>query len=225
MSPDPVLSSSGNQKFCSPYKKGKELLGREISVKEVMQEVKKDCIFYKESKGGVTFSGGEPLSQPEFLYQLLLECKKENLHTTLDTSGYGLLPVIKKILPLTDLFLFDLKLIKEQDHIKYTGVSFQPIKENLIFLTEKNTNIYIRIPIIPTFTDNKQNIEQIIAFLTLLPRIAKVNLLPYNQLGNKKYDNLGKKNRLKNIRPPSEEKMKEIQNKFEKNGFITEMGG
>lgn len=223
--PDIVPAGITKRKFHQKYKINKELIGMQMTVDEVMKEIRKDVIFYDESRGGVTFSGGEPLFQPDFLHQLLLACKNENIHTAIDTSGYASTEIIKKILPLTDLFLFDLKLMNDDQHEKYTGVRFQPIKDNLKFLSLQKSNINIRIPVIPDITDTKTNLDQIIQLITQLENITKVSLLSLNHLGDKKYDDLQKPNKLKNTPPPSDEKMKQIQKQFQQSGYKTEIGG
>ncbi|MFO7889185.1 MAG: glycyl-radical enzyme activating protein, partial [bacterium] len=124
-----------------------------------------------------------------------------------------------------DLFLFDLKLMDDQEHKKYTGVDFQPIKDNLIFLSNQNSVISIRIPVIPGITDTKVNLDKMIQFISQLENITKVSLLPLNHLGDKKYDDLGKKNTIKNTPSPSDERMEQIQQQFQDSGFETEIGG
>jgi len=225
MEPDIVPAGKSKRKFHVQYKKGEELIGLEMRAEEVMAEVRKDIIFYDESAGGVTFSGGEPLFQPDFLQLLLYESKKEDMHTAVDTCGYVSRKDLEKIVPLTDLFLFDLKLMDDQEHKKYTGVPFQSIKENLIFLSKQNCAINIRIPIIPDITDTTINLQQIKQFIASCENITKVSLLPLNHLGDKKYDDLGRKNTLKNTLPPSDERMEEIQQQFQVSGFETEIGG
>ncbi|MFO7890106.1 MAG: glycyl-radical enzyme activating protein, partial [bacterium] len=162
--PDIIPAGISKRKFHIQYKKDKELIGMEMTAEEVMAEIRKDIIFYDESGGGVTFSGGEPLFQPDFLHQLLFKCKKEDIHTAVDTCGYASREVVERIIPLTDLFLFDLKLMDDQEHKKYTGVDFQPIKDNLIFLSNQNSVISIRIPVIPGITDTKVNLDKMIQF-------------------------------------------------------------
>ncbi len=223
--PDIVPEGISRKKFHLKYKKDKELIGMEMTVNEVMDEIRKDVIFYDESGGGVTFSGGEPLFQPDFLYQLLLECKREDIHTAIDTSGYASIEIMKKIFPLAGLFLFDLKLMDDKQHEKYTGVRFQPIKETLEFLSHQKTKINIRIPIIPDITDTVRNLDQMIKFIAQLNNIVKVSLLPLNHLGDKKYDDLEKQNKLKDVPPPSDERMEQIKQQFQDSGFKTEIGG
>jgi len=225
MKPDIVPAGISKRKFHIQYRKDKELIGMEMTAEEVMSELRKDIIFYDESEGGVTFSGGEPLFQPDFLHQLLIECKNEDMHTAVDTCGYASRKDLERIMPLTDVFLFDLKLMDDQEHKRYTGVRFQPIKDNLIFLSKQNCAINIRIPIVPDITDTTINLEQMIHFISQCENIIKVSILPLNHLGDKKYNDLGRQNTLKNTPPPSDERMEEIQQQFQDSGFITEIGG
>ncbi len=145
-----------------------EKVGYEISVNDLMKEIDKDIIFFDESGGGVTCSGGEPLLQPDFLKALLIQCKEYDIHTALDTSGYASESVLESVMDYVDLFLYDLKIIDSDNHKTYTGLSNKPIINNLKKLIEKNKNIVIRIPIIPDITDTKENICQIKQLLSSL---------------------------------------------------------
>jgi pyruvate formate lyase activating enzyme len=202
-----------------------EIIGREISVEEVLNEIEKDMIFYEESGGGVTISGGEALMQHDFLYSILKRCKEKNIHTALDTSGYAPIEVIRKIMDFVDLFLFDLKIIDEDIHKKYTGVSNNLILSNLEFLNSQNKDIVIRVPIIPGFTDTESNLLQLTEFIVNLNNIQGVNLLPYNKMGVEKYKRLKKIYKLSDLDAPSEERMNELKIYFEKKGIQVSIGG
>jgi len=145
-----------------------EITGKETAVQELLDEIERDRIYYEESGGGVTLSGGEPLFQPDFCVALLRDLKKAGLHTALDTTGYAEQEVIRKIMPYTDLFLYDLKLMDDEEHQKYTGVSNNVILENLEYLVEEGKDVIIRFPIIPGITDKPSNINTIIDFLSNL---------------------------------------------------------
>ena len=203
-----------------PYQKALK-----VTVKEIMQELRKDLIFYEESGGGVTFSGGEPLMQPDFLQKLLQACKDENIHTVVDTSGYADWPLYKKILPEVDLFLYDLKIIDSRQHIKYIGISNQLIIENLRKLLEADKKVYIRIPLIPGITDTRGNLIQIADFLVSLPHIQRIDLLPYNPMGEEKYNKLNRKLKLSNIKHQSDRELKKFQALLEPYGFEVTIGG
>jgi len=187
----------------------REIIGKKLTVEEVAKEVEKDLVFYEESGGGVTFSGGEPLRQPEFLEGLLNDCREKKIHTAVDTSGFISWGILNKICPKVDLFLYDLKLMDDEKHKKYTGVSNELILENLKKLSSVHHNIFIRFPIIPGINDDSQNIKKMGEFLSSL-KIAQINLLPYHYIGIDKYRRLGRTYKLVTTPPPSEEKLSEI---------------
>ncbi|MFX0124644.1 MAG: glycyl-radical enzyme activating protein [Candidatus Hodarchaeota archaeon] len=203
----------------------KEIIGREISVEEVITEVEKDLIFYDQSGGGVTFSGGEPLMQPDFLDHLLTACQTRELSTTLDTCGYASWEVIKRIKDKVDLFLYDLKMIDNDKHQKYTGVSVLPILSNLKKLDEEGKDIIIRFPVITGITETEENINQLSEWITKLEAIKEINLLPFHKIGYSKYIKLKRENKLLNHDPPSPERMDQLLDTFRGLGFITKLGG
>lgn len=165
-------------------------LGREVTVAEIINIVLKDHLYYDESDGGVTFSGGEPFFQPEFLLSALQLSKKQGLHTAIDTSGYSRWENIKNTLPFADLFLYDIKFIDEKNHLKYTGVSNEVILQNLLNLHKNGANVLIRIPLIPGITDTASNLQDISLFLIENNFVFPVEFLPYNIIGESKYEKL-----------------------------------
>jgi pyruvate formate lyase activating enzyme len=187
----------------------REMIGKKLSVEEIIKEVEKDLVFYEESDGGVTFSGGEPLKQSEFLKSLLICCQKKKIHTAVDTSGYISWGILNKISPKVDLFLYDLKLMDNERHKKYTGVSNELILENLKKLSSVHNNVLVRFPVIPGINDDYQNIKEIGKFLSSL-KIAQVNILPYHYIGIDKYRRLGRTYKLATTQPPSKEKLSEV---------------
>jgi pyruvate formate lyase activating enzyme len=187
----------------------REMIGEKLTTEKVIKEIEKDLIFYEESGGGVTFSGGEPLSQSEFLEDLLDGCKKKKIHTAVDTSGYISWKILERISSKVDLFLYDLKIMDSERHKKYTGVSNEIILGNLKKLSSVHNNISVRFPVIPGINDDYQNIRETGEFLSSL-KIAQVNLLPYHYMGVDKYKRLGKKYKLADIQPPSKEKLSEV---------------
>ncbi len=189
------------------------------SADSIINEIEKDRIFYDQSDGGVTFSGGEPLSQPVFLFYLLDECKKRMIHTCVDTSGYAPLDIIKKICRKTDMILFDLKLIDDDIHNKYIRSSLKPILDNLKFLSKEDIDVKIRIPLIPNITDTDNNIDGIISLLLKLKRFKDLSLLPFHNTGEGKYETLGIKNHLKGVKPYSKIKTDQIKQRLANNGF------
>lgn len=201
-----------------------EMIGRKMTVEEVMKEIEKDMVFYEESGGGVTFSGGEPLMQPEFLESLLDVCKEKGIHTALDTSGYGEWGIISKILKKVDLFLYDIKHIDNDKHMKFTGVSNELILSNLKRLVLGNAEIWIRIPVIPEVNDDEESILEIGKFVLSL-NLEKIFLLPYHNIAADKYKRLGRKYNLPYTSVPKEEQMIEIARKFKKLGLKVKIGG
>ena len=207
------------------HAKARELAGKKMSVREVIAQIEKDSIFYDESGGGVTFSGGEPLSQPEFLLELLKQCKKREYHTAVDTSGYGAAETMEAISSFTDLFLYDLKLMDDNKHIKYTGVSNKLILENLRLISRLGKKIFIRIPLIPGINDDEENIRAAAEVIRGTAGVEQVNVLPYHNIAADKYARLGKHSSLKDITVPSDEHMEHIAEKFFNYGVKVKIGG
>lgn len=208
--------------FC--ISEAKEHVGKEVHINELMVHIKKDIPFYEESGGGVTFSGGEPLMQGEFLNEVLKRCKNLNINTTLDTCGYSDWEKIEKIHNKVDLFLYDLKIFDDEKHIKYTGVSNKLILENLKKLSSLGKNIYVRMPIIKGINDDSAHIDNCVKFLSDL-NILQVNLLPYHKLGMDKYEKLDKEYKLTGEEKPSEREMEEMAEKFKLAGIKVKIGG
>jgi pyruvate formate lyase activating enzyme len=198
---------------------------REVTVPEVMDEIQKDRIFYEDSGGGITCSGGEPLLQIEFLTELLQNCKQAGIHTVVDTSGYASWSDVERITPLTDLFLFDLKLIDDKEHLKYTGVSNKLILDNLKNLSGLKKEIYIRIPLIPEITDLTENLEGIASYLKKIDGISRIDLLPYNPMGLEKYKKLKMKHQIVNLKHQSQEELQKMWEYLEKFGFQVNIEG
>ena len=201
-----------------------------MSIDEVLSDLLMDRIFYEESAGGVTFSGGEPLLQHEFLLEVLKECKVNNLHTAVDTSGYASPNVIDKIHPFTDLFLYDLKIIDENDHIRYTGVSNKLIIENLVNLISEEKQVIIRIPVVPGITDTQKNIREIKEFLSHLVKTNglvpsfKISLLPYHSIAKNKYIRFHIENKTKHLKDLTKNSLIPLKNEFEAEGFFVKIG-
>lgn len=203
-----------------------ETVGYEISPEDLMKEFRKEQVFMEESGGGITFSGGEPLVQPEFLAASLRLCKKENFHTAVDTSGFSLWKNFEAIMPFTDLFLYDIKSMNDDVHKAYTGVSNRLILENLFRLLQAGVRIRIRIPMIDRITFTPENIEQTIAFLKNMPSpVEGVDLLPYHNTASHKYIRFNIKNELKETPSMTKNELAEIKYIFESAGFMTGIGG
>lgn len=203
-----------------------ETVGREISVGVLMQELEKEKIFMDESGGGVTFSGGEPLMQPEFLNEALKACKNSGMHTAVDTSGYARWEIMEKAAKWTDLFLYDLKIMNDVLHQKYTGVSNKIILENLTRLLDIKSKVLIRIPMIPGITFTENNIRDILVFLRQLEHpVEGINLLPYHSTASHKYERFGIENTLPKMKSMNKKNLEEVKKQFEKVGFKVKIGG
>ena len=202
-----------------------ELVGRTLTVPELVAEAKKDELFYDQSGGGITFSGGEPLMQPEFLRAALQLCRKREIHAVLDTSGYAPPDIFDAMIELVDLFLFDLKLIDDQWHRQYTGVSNAPILRNLRTLAQRGKPLWMRIPIIPGITDAEKNLIDILALLPDITTIRQINLLPYHRIADGKYQRLLVENKMAGVEPPPPERMDAVKTRFETSGIPVKIGG
>lgn len=166
-----------------------ELIGKEMSVDEVFTEVLKDRHFFNESGGGVTFSGGECLLQADFSASLAERCKKEGIHTAVETSAFCLWSNIEKMLPFTDLFFTDLKIANSEKHRSYTSAGNELIIENIRRLSSKNKNIIVRIPVIPNVNDSAEDFDALGEVIkTFDSGIHHIELLKYNNLAKPKYD-------------------------------------
>lgn len=178
--------------------------GRKISLKEAVEIMLEDRIFYEGSNGGITISGGEPLMQKEFTLALLKEMKQLGIHTALDTCAFVPEQSLREALPVTDLFLVDFKHADPEQHFKLTGQSNERIRENLTFLSDSGANIEIRIPFVPGCNDDLRNMEQSGEFLGTL-NLSAVKLLPYHSLARSKYLALEMKDTMPEAESPSEE--------------------
>ncbi len=185
----------------------REICGREYTVDEVMREIVKDKAFYENSGGGVTFSGGECMLQIDFLEEILKKCKEEGIHTAVDTAGHLPPEYFERIIPYTDLFLYDVKISDTEKHKKYVGVGNELILSNLKKLLDRGCRVIVRTPVIVGVNDSEEEIE---AIKKIAEKAEKIELLPYHAMGEHKYSALGK-NEPK-FSPPTEEKMLDLRN-------------
>ena len=203
-----------------------EQIGRQISVDGLMQELEKERLVMEESGGGVTFSGGEPLMQPLFLKESLKACFFAGMHTAVDTSGYATKQIIEEIVPYTNLFLWDMKLMDDDKHIFYTGVSNRQIISNLSWLSQLDKEIFIRIPVVMGITSTEENLFQIIRFLDgIRNSVSRVDLLPYHRIGKSKYEKLNISFQLKSGEySPDTSQLAKILSFFREEGFNVHTG-
>ena len=196
-----------------------------IGVDRLMAEIQKDVIFYDASGGGVTFSGGEPLLQPDFLTEMLTVCGDVGIHRAVDTAGYAQRAVLERVARHTDLFLYDLKLMDPERHRRYTGVSNRRILDNLRWLSRQGAVVDIRIPLLPGVNDDDDNLQQVIDFLTTLPRIGGVHLLPYHDFQKNKYAKLGLPYHAENVSAPENARLAALVKRFKDSGLPAGLGG
>ncbi|MFO7948699.1 MAG: glycyl-radical enzyme activating protein [Armatimonadota bacterium] len=187
-----------------------EKIGREVTVEEVMAEVEKDRPFYETSGGGMTVSGGEPLQQIEFTRELLQAAQDAGIHTCLDTCGYAPWGCYEQVIDVTDLVLFDLKSCDPSGHRRGTGRSNSLILENLTAMTQNGLHVTVRTPVIPGFNDTTGAITAIAGFLKQLDTIPPLELLPFHQMGQAKFERLGMSYSLADAEPPTDELMHQL---------------
>lgn len=201
--------------------KASEISGHSETVESIMNVLEKEIVFFDQSGGGVTFSGGEPLMFPEFLIMLLDACGEKGIHRTVDTSGFTKLEVLLKVAKRTELFLYDLKMMDCEKHKAYTGVSNELILQNLIELAKTGVDIQIRIPMIKNINDDENNITETAQFISSLAGNTKqVELLPYHNIANHKYDKLGHAYNSDGMAAPNEERLQQIIGTFKDFGII-----
>lgn len=199
--------------------------GREIDAEALALEVLRDRVFFDQSDGGVTFSGGEPLHQPAFLRQALSACRKEGLHTAVDTCGLAPRDEILAVAALTDLFLYDVKFIDDRRHREHTGAGNEAILANLSALIEAGRSIWLRVPVIPDVNDDRENLDGIAGLAASLPGVERVCLLPYHRNGERKLARLGRRVGAQETLPPEAAQMQRAAARFEAVGLTPEIGG
>ena len=205
---------------------GKEkIVGRDVTVEELMPELLADITYYRRSGGGITLSGGEILGQPDFARDLLRACKQHGLHTAVESTANAPVESIAKVLPYLDLFLMDIKHMDSQKHKEYTGAENGLILENARRIAESDVELVIRTPVVPTFNDTAEEIRAISRFAATLPGVKEHHLLPYHRLGQDKYSGLGRNYSLKEIEPPPQEKMEYLLSVAEESGLKCQIGG
>lgn len=203
----------------------KRVIGRTATVDSLMEKVVKDTTFYDQSGGGVTISGGEPMMQMEFLVGLLDSCKKAGIHTALDTSGYAPWEEFERVYDLVDIFLYDVKVMDDREHLKYTGVSNELILGNMRALSGMGEKVIPRIPMIPGITDTETNLEAIANYLSTLDNIREISLLPYNRIGEDKFKRFGIENRVGRLEPQTKTELGARGRRFESLGYKVNLGG
>lgn len=193
--------------------------GRKVEVREVLEEVERDRPFFETSGGGMTLSGGEPLTQPRFARALLQAGKEIGLHTTLDTCGFASPQVFESVLPWVDLILFDLKIMDPERHRETVGVDNRLILENLKSSERGGVAVHVRVPVIPGFTDDEENLEALASFAASVPTVQRVELMQYHTLAQGKFQRLGLEFPLNGSVPPPQERLELLAGLVEKHGL------
>jgi pyruvate formate lyase activating enzyme len=220
--PDACESCAACAKACPTG--AREMVGRMMSVDMLMAEIERDRIFYDESGGGVTFSGGEPLMQPGFLGDVVEACNASGIHVAVDTCGQVDTAALLTVARSTDLFLFDVKIMDEDRHRAFTGASNERILENLERLATIHPSILVRFPLIPGVNDDDENVLALGAFLASL-RLTRVDVLPYHRAGIAKYERLGRPYGLGGTLPPTRDVQDHVSRLLEGCGLIVRPGG
>ena len=206
---------------CGP--RALRMMGQEYTVEDVFREIKKDQAYYRNSGGGVTCSGGEPLTQSRFVSTLFRRCRDAGIHTTIDTCGAAPRRMLERVLPHTDLVLFDLKIMDHAAHLASTGRPNRTIFETFRFVVEKGVPVIARVPLIPGVTDSDANISAIAGFVRSLNAGIPVNLLPYHRYGMNKYRMLDRPYEPGDLKPPTPEQVATVVQRFEALGLECEI--
>jgi pyruvate formate lyase activating enzyme len=202
-----------------------QIVGREMSVDDVVAEVERDRIFYEQSGGGITLSGGDPFVQSDFAEALIDACRSRGIRTAIDTTGMSKNGVLDRLAAKADLVLYDLKCMDDAQHREFTGVSNAPILENLRRLAAAGTEIWVRIPLVRGVNDDDDNVKRTIAFLISLRTIRRVGILPYHSGGLEKARRIGRGSHFRKFETPAEERLAGIEAAFREAGFEVRRGG
>lgn len=203
----------------------RRIAGREMTVEDLVDEAIRDRVFYDRSGGGVTFSGGEPLSQADFLLACLEALKERGVHTAVDTCGLVDRDALLRAAALADLFLFDIKHADEASHAEWAGAPNDRILANLDALARVHGAIWVRVPVVPGVNDDTANVRRTAALAASLPGVQRVSLLPYHELGENKRERVGVPGATFATNPPQSDRMRDIASIFEEAGLLTVIGG
>lgn len=205
---------------------GKEkIVGKDVTVEEILPELLSDLPYYRRSGGGITLSGGEILAQPKFARDLLHACKENGLHTAVESTANASFDTIESILPYLDLYLLDVKHMDSAKHKQFTGAPNELILENAKKIAQSGVELIVRTPVVPGFNDSAQEIKAISKFVASLQGVEEHHLLPYHRLGQDKYAGLNRNYALKDVEPPSREKMEYLLSVAQESGLKCQIGG
>ena len=231
LTPEGIITDAELCKMCGKCAevcptKAIEISGHPMSVAKIMKEIEKERVFFDQSGGGVTFSGGEPMLQSKLLIELLNECRKRGIHTAVDTAGLATTEIILDMAKRTDLFLYDLKMIDSERHRKWVSVPNEKILENLKAVAATGVKIIIRIPLIGGVNDDVENMDATAQFVSELSGEKKeVNLLLYHKIAQTKYQKLGRPEDFQLMEEPTKEAQQQAIAIFEKYGIEVSIGG
>ena len=205
---------------------GKEkIVGQDVTVGEIIDIVEKDRIYYRRSGGGLTLSGGESLTQPDFAVALLKTAKERGINTAMESTGFADFSVISRYLPYLDLYLMDIKHMNSAKHKEFTSQPNELILENAKKITDAGARLIVRTPVIPTFNATKEEIGEIARFASSLKGVTQMHILPYHRIGTDKYKGLNRDYSLTGIEPPSKELMNELLEVVNSYGLKGQIGG
>lgn len=207
------------------YSDARTLIGKSMTVSEVMRIVLKDRKFFENSGGGITLSGGEAAMQPDFARMLLDEARKMYIHTAIETTGFAKWETLSSILQKVDLILYDAKHMYAEKHRQYTGVDNRLILENLRRIVENGKDVILRFPMIPGVNDDDQNLEAMTALVRALGGIKEIHILPYHKLGISKYRHCGRTYGMEWLNPPSETDIERVKLLLEASGRPVRVNG
>lgn len=204
-----------------------KVIGRDVTVAEVMKTVEKDRQYYWRTGGGLTLSGGESLCQPEFATALLQAAQESGISTAMESMGCAKWETIEKLLPYLDQYLLDIKHMNPRKHKEFTGRSNELMIENAMKIAKSGmTELSIRVPVIPGFNDTEEEIRQIAAYTATLPNVKRMHLLPYHRLGQDKYTGLNREYLMGDVKPPTNEHMQKLLKVAEMtSGIECQIGG
>ena len=205
---------------------GKEkIVGQDVTVGEIIDIVERDRIYYRRSGGGLTLSGGESLTQPDFAVALLKIAKERGINTAMESTGFADFSVISRYLPYLDLYLMDIKHMNSAKHKEFTSQPNELILENAKKITDAGARLIVRTPVIPTFNATKEEIGEIAKFASSLKGVTQMHILPYHRIGTDKYKGLNRDYSLTGIEPPSKELMNELLEVVNSYGLKGQIGG
>ena len=204
-----------------------KVIGRDVTVAEVMKTVEKDRQYYWRTGGGLTLSGGESLCQPEFATALIQAAQESGISTAMESMGCAKWETIEKLLPYLDQYLLDIKHMNPRKHKEFTGRSNELMIENAMKIAKSGmTELSIRVPVIPGFNDTEEEIRQIAAYTATLPNVRRMHLLPYHRLGQDKYTGLNREYLMGDVKPPTNEHMQKLLKVAEMtSGIECQIGG